>query len=134
MREVQVRVYIFHKRRGCPLTLPQEYFADYTPIIPPLFSLNHAPSSARPLYGSNANTWDPDALEKTAQGIIAVLLSLKKKPIIRYERMSGMAKKLGTEIHVCVLHNLYRLNSSFTHKHRTGYKVNLRSLILGSRR
>ena len=30
--------------------------------------------------------------------MIGVLLSLKKKPIIRYERMSGMAKKLGSEI------------------------------------
>lgn len=35
------------------------------------------------------------------QGIIAVLLSLKKKPVIRYERMSSMAKKLGMEVQVC---------------------------------
>lgn len=35
------------------------------------------------------------------QGITAVLLSLKKKPVIRYESMSPMAKKLGVEIQVC---------------------------------
>ena len=55
----------------------------------------------RPLYGSSATTWDPKALECAVQGITAVLLSLKKKPVIRYESMSPMAKKLGVEIQVC---------------------------------
>ncbi|KAL5482682.1 VPS45 [Sanghuangporus weigelae] len=77
----------------------QEYFADYAPLLPALFSLNHTPSSAHPLYGSNPSSWNPEALERSVQGLIAVLLSLKKKPVIRYERMSGMAKKLGVEIH-----------------------------------
>lgn len=35
------------------------------------------------------------------QGVTAVLLSLKKKPVIRYEKSSPMAKKLGVEIQVC---------------------------------
>ncbi|KAG9127051.1 vacuolar protein sorting-associated protein 45 [Ceratobasidium sp. 392] len=91
----------------------QEHFADYAPVLPSLFSLNHTPksststsadgtplpfSSAGPLYGANPNSWDPAALERTVQGICAVLLSLKKKPVIRYERMSGMARKLGSEV------------------------------------
>ncbi|KAF9533245.1 Sec1-like protein [Crepidotus variabilis] len=76
----------------------QEYFADYAPISPSLFSLNYAPSSSKPLYGSTPGAWDPRALELAMQGIIGVLLSLRKKPIIRYEKMSPMAKKLGTEI------------------------------------
>nr|GAT60168.1 predicted protein [Mycena chlorophos] len=77
----------------------QEYFADYSPLLPALFSLNHAPSVTKPLYGSTFNAWDPAALERSVQGISAVLLSLKKKPIIRYEKMSGMAKKLAVEVH-----------------------------------
>ncbi|KAL5524559.1 VPS45 [Sanghuangporus sanghuang] len=77
----------------------QEYFADYAPLLPALLSLNHTPSSAHPLYGSNPSSWSPEALERSVQGLIAVLLSLKKKPVIRYERMSEMAKKLGVEIH-----------------------------------
>ncbi|KAJ7928017.1 Sec1-like protein [Mycena leptocephala] len=77
----------------------QEYFADYSPLLPALFSLNHTPSAAKPLYGSTFNSWDPAALERSVQGISAVLLSLKKKPIIRYEKMSGMAKKLALEMH-----------------------------------
>ncbi|KAG5638704.1 hypothetical protein H0H81_010686 [Sphagnurus paluster] len=76
----------------------QEYFADYAPLLPCLFSLNHTPSSSRPLYGSTPNSWDTKALEHTIQGITAVMLSLKKKPIIRYEKMSGMAKKLAVEV------------------------------------
>ncbi|KAG8694812.1 vacuolar protein sorting-associated protein 45 [Ceratobasidium sp. 394] len=91
----------------------QEYFADYAPVLPTLFSLNHMPkaststsadgtplpfSSTGPLYGANPGSWDPAALERTVQGICAVLLSLKKKPVIRYERMSGMARKLGSEV------------------------------------
>ncbi|KAG6857135.1 hypothetical protein H0H87_008705 [Tephrocybe sp. NHM501043] len=76
----------------------QEYFADYAPLLPSLFSLNHTPTSSKPLYGSTPNTWDTKALEQAVQGLTAVLLSLKKKPIIRYERMSGMAKKLAVEV------------------------------------
>ncbi|THG93099.1 hypothetical protein EW026_g8037 [Hermanssonia centrifuga] len=76
----------------------QEYFADYAPILPSLFSLNHIPTAARPFYGSSPNSWDAQALDQSVQGIIAVLLSLKKKPVIRYEKSSPMAKKLGVEI------------------------------------
>ncbi|TFK74814.1 Sec1-like protein [Pluteus cervinus] len=76
----------------------QEYFADYAPILPYLFSLNHTPTASKPLYGANPSTWDQKALDLAVQGITAVLLSLKKKPIIRYERMSAMAKKLAVEI------------------------------------
>ncbi|KAI0769911.1 Sec1 family-domain-containing protein [Fomes fomentarius] len=76
----------------------QEYFADYAPILPSLFSFNHIPTASHPLYGNSANSWDPQALERAVQGVTAVLLSLKKKPVIRYEKSSPMAKKLGVEI------------------------------------
>jgi hypothetical protein len=76
----------------------QEHFADYAPLTPYLFSLNHTPSISSPLYGASPSQWDPAALERAVQGITAVLLSLKKKPVIRYEKMSAMAKKLGVEV------------------------------------
>ena len=78
----------------------KEYFADYAPLLPSLFSLNHTPNAQRPLYGNSPNVWDPKALERAVQGVTAVLLSLKKKPVIRYEKSSPMAKKLGVEIQV----------------------------------
>ena len=85
-----------------PVELRQEHFADYAPILPSLFSLNHQPTLSRPLYGSSSKSWDNAALERSIQGILAVLLSLRKKPLIRYERMSALAKKLGNEVQVCI--------------------------------
>ena len=35
---------------------------------------------------------------RTAEGLIAVLLSLKKKPLIRYSKTSLLARKLATEV------------------------------------
>jgi hypothetical protein len=78
----------------------QEYFADYAPLLPSLFSLNYTPSPSSPLYGSTPNVWDPKALERHVRGLVAVMLSLKKKPVIRYEKMSGMARKLALELQV----------------------------------
>lgn len=69
-------------------------------MLPALFSFNHFPSPEEPLYGSTPNVWHPAALDRHVQGLAALLLSLKKKPLIRYERMSGMAKKLAGEIQV----------------------------------
>ncbi|KAI0004570.1 Sec1-like protein [Russula compacta] len=76
----------------------QEHFADYAPLLPSLFSLNYTPSPTMPLYGSSPSTWDAKALDRHVQGLIAVLLSLKKKPVIRYEKMSAMARKLAVEL------------------------------------
>jgi hypothetical protein len=101
VREVQVQSCLHPAFNVCPYVYPKEYFADYAPLLPALFSLNHMSIPASPLYGSTPNTWDPNALERTVRGITAVLLSLKKKPVIRYEKMSGMAKKLAVEIQVC---------------------------------
>jgi len=81
-------------------SLLQEFFADYVPIQPSLFSLGHQPTSNQPLYGASYNNWDYQALERSVQGIASVLLSLKKKPVIRYEHMSPMAKKLGGDLQV----------------------------------
>ncbi|KAF8501044.1 Sec1 family-domain-containing protein [Russula emetica] len=76
----------------------QEHFADYAPLLPSLFSLNYTPSPTTPLYGSSPNTWDTKALDRHVQGLVAVMLSLKKKPVIRYEKMSSMARKLANEL------------------------------------
>lgn len=38
------------------------------------------------------------SFERHVEGLTALLLSLKKRPVIRYERMSNMAKKLGQDL------------------------------------
>jgi vacuolar protein sorting-associated protein 45 len=74
-----------------------EYYADYIVINPDLFSLNIGFPRQR-IWGSSAESWNPDSLQRSTEGIIALLLSLKKKPLIRYEKNSPLAKKLSTEV------------------------------------
>lgn len=74
-----------------------EYFADYIAVQQDLFSLNIS-SSEYPLFAFDAPIWNPATLTRVTEGITSLLLSLKKKPKIRYERNSSLAKKLAGEI------------------------------------
>lgn len=106
----------------------QEYFADYLSLLPSLFTLSlpplaptptvrptlcsrrpprvgtdtipfaQSPLPPLPLYSSSPQTFNPPSLDLHLQGLLALLLSLKKKPLIRWERMSGTAKKLAGEV------------------------------------
>jgi len=75
----------------------QEYFADYVVVNPDLFVLNLGFPKQR-LWSNNPDIWNPDALQRSTEGLFALLLSLKKKPLIRYEKNSLMSKKLATEV------------------------------------
>ncbi|KKY25468.1 putative vacuolar protein sorting-associated protein 45 [Phaeomoniella chlamydospora] len=75
----------------------QEYFADYIVINPDLMSLDLGFPKQR-LWSHSPDLWNTDALQRTTEGVVALLLSLKKNPLIRYEKNSLMAKKLATEI------------------------------------
>ncbi|KAL8861379.1 MAG: hypothetical protein Q9178_002252 [Gyalolechia marmorata] len=75
----------------------QEYFADYIVVNPDLFSLDIAFPRQR-LWSNSPDAWNPNALQRCTEGVIALLLSLKKKPLVRYEKNSLMAKKLATEV------------------------------------
>ncbi|XP_063991078.1 vacuolar protein sorting-associated protein 45 [Diachasmimorpha longicaudata] len=68
-----------------------EHYADYLAINPHLFSLGiHACSEGL--------TWKPEYLQRSCEGIISVLLSLKKCPYIRYQSSSKMTKRLAEKI------------------------------------
>ncbi|OZJ04566.1 hypothetical protein BZG36_02705 [Bifiguratus adelaidae] len=75
----------------------QEYFGDYMAINSDLFSLNLHPPQYQ-LYSESLATWNANTLERTVQGLSAALLSLKKKPVIRYERNSALCQKLAAEL------------------------------------
>ncbi|KAI9677613.1 MAG: vacuolar protein sorting-associated protein 45 [Caeruleum heppii] len=77
--------------------LVQEQFADFVVINPDLFSLNLGFPKQR-IWSHTPELWNPDALQRCTEGVLAVLLSLKKKPLIRYEKNSLLAKKLATEV------------------------------------
>ena len=75
----------------------QEHFADYIVVNPDLFALNICFPKQR-LWSNGPDLWNPDSLQRATDGVVAALLSLKKKPLIRYEKNSLMAKKLATEV------------------------------------
>ncbi|KAL8744649.1 MAG: hypothetical protein Q9190_003132 [Brigantiaea leucoxantha] len=75
----------------------QEYFGDYLVVNPDFFSINLRLPQQR-VWGNSPDSWNPDSLVRCAEGLIALLLSLKKKPLIRYEKNSFLAKKLANEV------------------------------------
>ncbi|KAI8668351.1 hypothetical protein NCS55_00860500 [Fusarium keratoplasticum] len=77
--------------------LIQEHYADYTVINPDLFSIGLTLPQRR-IWAGGPDTWNPDSLQRCAEGLLAVLLSLKKKPLIRYQKTSPIAKKLASEV------------------------------------
>ncbi|GAA5982763.1 hypothetical protein JCM11641_007780 [Rhodosporidiobolus odoratus] len=86
----------------------QEYFCDYSPLTSSHFSLSLLPTPLHPsptqraltLYGDSPSAFSSSspALPRHLEGLTSLLLSLKKRPIVRYERMSGMARNLGQEL------------------------------------
>lgn len=69
----------------------QELYMDYLAVNPHLFSIGLS-TCMTGLF------WNPIALQRTVQGIIAVLLSLKKSPLIRFQANSKLCKDLGMRI------------------------------------
>ena len=74
-----------------------EYFADYLVINPDLMSLDLGYPKQR-IWSSSPDQWNTEALQRTTEGVVALLLSLKKKPLIRYGKGSLLAKKLASEV------------------------------------
>ncbi|KAF4450585.1 tRNA uridine 5-carboxymethylaminomethyl modification enzyme MnmG [Fusarium austroafricanum] len=77
--------------------LVQEHFADYTVINPDLFSFGFTLPQQR-IWAGSPDTWNSESLQRCSEGLVAVLLSLKKKPLIRYQKTSPLAKKLASEV------------------------------------
>ncbi|WWC85327.1 uncharacterized protein L201_000190 [Kwoniella dendrophila CBS 6074] len=93
----------------------QEYFADYLAQYPSHFSLTQAalseggdgPSNP-PIFLPSPMYLPPPTLNSHLKAILAVLLSLKKRPVIRYERMSSAGKKLSMEVQAAITNPPYR--------------------------
>ncbi|KAL9090446.1 MAG: hypothetical protein Q9159_001976 [Coniocarpon cinnabarinum] len=75
----------------------REYFADFSVINPDLMSLSLTSPLYR-VYGTSPELWHPDSHTRSTEGLSALLLSLKKKPLIRYAKDSLLCKKLATEL------------------------------------
>ncbi|XP_062516696.1 vacuolar protein sorting-associated protein 45-like [Corticium candelabrum] len=73
----------------------QEFYGDYIAVNPHLFSFNIPACSQG---GAPRPLWETDTLKRVVDGTTALLLSLKKRPVIRYQKSSEMARKLADEI------------------------------------
>jgi vacuolar protein sorting-associated protein 45 len=78
----------------------QEYFGDYFAIDPYHFTLN-LPSNHLCMVPS---VMDPHASQRAGdrivEGLASVFLSLKKRPVIRYQRSSEIARRIATDVGV----------------------------------
>jgi hypothetical protein len=73
----------------------QELFGDFYGVNKDVASLNIG-------YCSSAlDVWGEAQYVRARQGLAALLLALKKKPLIRYQRNSNMCKRLAMDIAVC---------------------------------
>ncbi|CUS23227.1 LAQU0S08e04940g1_1 [Lachancea quebecensis] len=72
----------------------EEVFQDYQVLNQDLFSLDVRSSK---LF-SHQMIWDPSGLADTTHSIISLLLSLKVKPLVRYEAGSRLTSKLAKEV------------------------------------
>ncbi|TIA79440.1 hypothetical protein E3P98_03289 [Wallemia ichthyophaga] len=75
----------------------QELFLDYLTLSDCLFSLNFIPTKHN-LYSTNPDAWNHHSLNSTTNSLTALLLSLKRKPIIRYQSSSNLCKSLTDSI------------------------------------
>ncbi|CAD6566648.1 MAG: vacuolar protein sorting-associated protein 45 [Tremellales sp. Tagirdzhanova-0007] len=93
----------------------QEFFADYLAQYSSHFTLTQAALADGgdgppnpPLFLPSPLHLPPPVLNHHLRAILAVLLSLKKRPVIRWERMSQAGRKLATEVQAAIQHPPYR--------------------------
>jgi len=75
----------------------QEFFADYFAIDPFHFTLNLSGNHLRMLPTVADSHNSQQACDRMLDGIAAVFLSLKKRPVIRYQRSSEIAQRLAQD-------------------------------------
>lgn len=76
----------------------QEYYADYLPLNAYLFSLDEP--LTRTLYDAHWSAAEQRIYTRTVDGIVALLLSFKKKPVIRFQSGSVICKRVAEGVQV----------------------------------
>lgn len=72
-----------------------EKYLDFDAIDPHLFTIG---GSGAYRLGPTPDEWDLRWLERTTQGLVAALLALKKRPAIRFQGNSALARRLAEEV------------------------------------
>eukprot|EP00052_Salpingoeca_macrocollata_P011810 m.91195 g.91195 ORF g.91195 m.91195 type:complete len:558 (-) comp18207_c0_seq2:51-1724(-) len=71
----------------------QEFFADYLAFQQHLFTFN-----LTGVLGDVPSVWSRPIQERTKQGLMSVLLALKKRPAIRFQRTSEICETMAREL------------------------------------
>lgn len=71
----------------------KESFGDFLAVNPHLFSFNLKTSC----YSQSKNRWDRDCLNRCSQGLLALMLAYRVRPIIRYQASSLMCRELADQ-------------------------------------
>jgi len=94
----------------------QEFFVDYVALSPSVFSFNipTRPRASRPdseylfeqVFSDTPDSWNTASLRRCAEGLCSVMLSLKKKCAIRWEKGSNVCRRLSQEIEVLCVYQI----------------------------
>lgn len=73
----------------------QEFYGDFCAVNPSFYSLN---LQNYQIFSDSLSNWNNETFKRTVEGLRAVLLALKKRPMIRYEKNSALGRRLASEI------------------------------------
>ena len=76
----------------------QEYYADFYAVNSELYTLNISGSLSMSRPRSSYSVHETSALQRSIQGLLAAMLSLKMKPYVRFQSSSEAAQVVAREI------------------------------------
>ena len=75
----------------------QEYYGDYQAVDPYHFTVNAKTNYAAYLPLSSESSGVQQLCERSVEAITAVFLSLKKRPVIRYQKTSEISRRIAQD-------------------------------------
>lgn len=83
----------------------QEFYADFVAVDPYHFTLNMPSNHIYMLPAVVDHSNLQRFCDRVVDGIASVFLALKRRPVIRYQRTSDIAKRIAQETAVCIIMN-----------------------------
>ena len=81
----------------------QEFYADFVAIDPYHFTLNMPSNHVYMLPAVEADSKLERFRHRVVDGIASIFLALKRRPVIRYQRTSDIAKTIAQDTAVCLV-------------------------------
>ena len=89
--------FLGEKLRSGALSCAQEYYGDYQAVDPYHFTVNASNNYAAYLPLSSESPAVQQLCERSVEAITAVFLSLKKRPLIRYQKSSEISRRIAQD-------------------------------------